>query len=195
MEKIPFNPKFRPQIESGEYRVETRCGYPVQIVCWNLRDTKHEDDTHKRTILGLIDCGDGTFGYEVFNSEGLYMPIAQSNMDLFVVTENVQLTKFESRLCEILDYSMRHPEDSPDAIISVVKQKLAPQLMDLARKEIKTDGPKWRMAKAGTRFDNDAVIVGIGDDKDPRLVRCAVNDCWYILVKDLVEKLTSELSL
>lgn len=49
--------------------------------------------------------------------------------------------------------------------------------------------PAWRMCKAGYKFDSDAIVIGLGEDKDPRLVRCAVNDCSYILVKDLIKKL------
>lgn len=32
MAKIPFDVKYRPQIESGEYRIETKDGRLVEIV-------------------------------------------------------------------------------------------------------------------------------------------------------------------
>lgn len=35
MAKIPFETKYRSQIESGEYKVETRSGLPARIVCWD----------------------------------------------------------------------------------------------------------------------------------------------------------------
>ena len=50
--KIPFDIKYRPQIESGEYKVETNFGSPVEIVCWNRRD-----DTANKTIVGIIRAG------------------------------------------------------------------------------------------------------------------------------------------
>ena len=34
--KKPFDIKYRPQIESGEYKVETRGGKPARIVCWDF---------------------------------------------------------------------------------------------------------------------------------------------------------------
>jgi len=51
--------------------------------------------------------------------------------------------------------------------------------------------PVWRICKAGHKFDSDAIVVGLGEDKDPRLVRCAVNDSKYILVSDLLKYLST----
>lgn len=51
--------------------------------------------------------------------------------------------------------------------------------------------PFWRTCKAGYKFDSDAIVVGLGEDKDPRLVRCAVNDSKYILVSDLLKYLST----
>ena len=42
----------------------------------------------------------------------------------------------------------------------------------------------WRHAKAGRSFGKDTIVIYDGDP-DPRLVRCAVNDCVYIHVDDL----------
>ena len=35
--KIPFDIKFKPQIESGEYKVETRDGRTAEILKWNAK--------------------------------------------------------------------------------------------------------------------------------------------------------------
>lgn len=37
MTKIPFSIKYRPQIESGEYKVVTREDRPVEIRIWDLK--------------------------------------------------------------------------------------------------------------------------------------------------------------
>ena len=37
MAKIPFDIKYRPQIESGEYKVETGDKKRVRIICWNRK--------------------------------------------------------------------------------------------------------------------------------------------------------------
>lgn len=50
-----------------------------------------------------------------------------------IKVEQKELTKFESRLCEILDCAMRNPVDNPNTIIFDVKKKLAPELLDIAR--------------------------------------------------------------
>ena len=44
---------------------------------------------------------------------------------------------------------------------------------------------KWRKAKAGKNFGKDTVVIYDGDP-DARLVRCAVYDCKYIHVEDLL---------
>lgn len=36
--KIPFDIKYRPQIESGEFKVESENGHPVRILCWDARN-------------------------------------------------------------------------------------------------------------------------------------------------------------
>ena len=43
----------------------------------------------------------------------------------------------------------------------------------------------WRKAKAGKNFGKDTVVIYDGDP-DARLVRCAVYDCKYIHVEDLL---------
>jgi hypothetical protein len=46
---------------------------------------------------------------------------------------------------------------------------------------------KWRKCHAGHRFPCDAIVIPIGvpNDVDPRLVRCAIYDSHYILIDDL----------
>ena len=48
--KIPFDIKYRPQIESGKYAVFTDCGEPVEIVKWDCKGNC--------PILAVIDDGD-----------------------------------------------------------------------------------------------------------------------------------------
>lgn len=33
---IPFDIKYRPQIESDNYKIKTSEGYPVRIICWDM---------------------------------------------------------------------------------------------------------------------------------------------------------------
>lgn len=50
MKRIPFDLQHRSQIESGEYKVVTEMGEPVEIVKWNCRG--------RCPILAVIDDGD-----------------------------------------------------------------------------------------------------------------------------------------
>ena len=50
----------------------------------------------------------------------------------------------------------------------------------------KGDIPCWRHAKAGKNFGKDTVIIPDHED-EARLVRCAVYDCRYIHVEDLLK--------
>ena len=52
--------------------------------------------------------------------------------------------------------------------------------------------PVWRKCGPGHAFKEDAIIVGLGEDKDPRLVKCAVNASKYLLVSDLLKYLPEE---
>lgn len=52
--------------------------------------------------------------------------------------------------------------------------------------------PKWRKCGPGHAFKEDAVVVGLGEDKDPRMVRCAVNASKYLLVSDLLKYLPEQ---
>ena len=71
MAKIPFNVKFKPQIESGEYKVETRDGRPVRIICW---DKKEYDGQRERQtpIVYLLLSKDGCEHIMCCTLSGLY---------------------------------------------------------------------------------------------------------------------------
>lgn len=66
---IPFNIEYRPQIESGEYKVLTASGKPARIVCWDMK-TQFGDP-----ILALIQepRGDGFYEYTcTYRADGRY---------------------------------------------------------------------------------------------------------------------------
>ena len=49
--------------------------------------------------------------------------------------------------------------------------------------ETRTDGPKWKKAKAGTALPGDSVIRY--PDDDTRFGRVAIRDCEYITIAEL----------
>ena len=95
MEKIPFNIKYRPQIESGEYKVETRDGRPGRIVCWDLNDGDY-------AIVAVITQGDRDL-VETYTNEGVYLLCEENAFDLFCVPPVQDLSKFEMATLKAFD--------------------------------------------------------------------------------------------
>jgi len=141
MSKIPFDIKYRPQIESGEYRVETREGLPVRIICWNRIGVAYP-------IVALVPKNsneeiqtyteDGTF-YKNVNSEA---------RDLLIIAPDEELTEFESnvRTC-ITENLTTHTKDGSGVEISSTvfidddtTKKLASELFSLVREQVDKDG-------------------------------------------------------
>lgn len=102
MKKIPFNIKYKEQLVSGKYKLETRCGLPARIVCWDAcgdfpivalvdysEDAKDEDS----------DCGEIAYNYSIYGTLGGL----KDYMDLFIITDEPEFTRFEAKLKEIVD--------------------------------------------------------------------------------------------
>lgn len=89
MAKIEFNVKYRPQIESGEYKVETRDGRPVRIICL---DRKSEDG---RSIVALVNDGTYELCY-TFQNTGRFSSSGKNHIaDLFIITPEPELAEDE----------------------------------------------------------------------------------------------------
>lgn len=120
MAKIPFDIKYRPQIESGEYKVETRNGSPARVICW---DRKHEEYPLVALISGgkFEDC-------EIYTINGkFYCDQEEHRLDLIIVTTEPELSKFEKAVLEVYEGLWEGPVSKEDA-----KQKAA-ELLELAR--------------------------------------------------------------
>lgn len=188
--RIPFDIKHRDKIESGEYKVETRDGRPVRVICWNAKMN------HPIVALTMDKKGDETYfgtstdGYYWSNMEG-------SNYDLFIVTPE---SEFERA---IIKY--RPQSDSQETI-----QRIAAELLALAKEECKSqiesdfreiihnayekgkndvlkDLPRWRIWKNGACGNSDghpiALVYGAGRIS---FVSClGANGEKYIILDDL----------
>lgn len=75
--KVPFDIKYRPQIESGEAKVVTRNDRPVRIICWDGSSLIYP-------IVGFIEGKDAP---DTFTSKGSYLRYGSGDepADLFVV--------------------------------------------------------------------------------------------------------------
>ena len=98
--RIPFEIKYRPQIESGEYRVETKAGCPVRIVCWDM--------ACELPILGLVLLNDEKAEEMAvgFTNEGTNLLGEPLYDKLFIVTPGPEpgpeLSEFEERIFKLL---------------------------------------------------------------------------------------------
>ena len=115
-------------------KVVTRDGRPVRIVCWD-RNTKYWK------IVGLVTSPDGStenpFTYDVNGNESDGC-LHDNRNDLFFADEEDELTEFEKAVQNILNEP--HFQD-----VQAVKQ-FSKTLLDLARKELLKDLPKWKKA-------------------------------------------------
>lgn len=126
--RIPFDVKFRPQIESGEYKVETRDGKPTRIVCWDL---KGNEDFF---ILALVEKNEKEVSY-CYPATGCCKAACdpEGKDDLFLITPEPEFSEFEKGYMRIV-HKMK-PEDFNDEGLKIAKEEAA-ELLELARKEL-----------------------------------------------------------
>ena len=91
MARIPFDLKWKPQIESGEYRVETRDGKPVRIICWDRFATESYDN-----IIALVSKTKFETAYYYYQDGHLWNKAngeGDSQLDLFIITPEPELSE------------------------------------------------------------------------------------------------------
>ena len=133
MQKIPFDMKYRPQIESGQYKVETNAGLPVRIICW---DAKNEEPTVRQPIVGLVDHGK----YEVVMSWDANGLIYNSKSDLVIVTDWKGMDEVKKHLSDTLNsmngeyYEQEEIEETvqeeADALLEIFREIFAPVIAE-----------------------------------------------------------------
>lgn len=95
--KIPFDIKFRPQIESGEYKVETEDGREVKIISFDVTDA------NDCPIAGLFRLCAGTPTVGLFDEHGSYKGEGSSDYNLVIITtETERKDEFEKALDDYL---------------------------------------------------------------------------------------------
>lgn len=96
--KIPFDISKRPQIESGEYKVETRDGLSVRIICWDRVAKEGTDDDLNICVLVPEDNGEAVYYYH--QSGKKWVP--DERFDLYIITPEPELSEFEERIFKLL---------------------------------------------------------------------------------------------
>lgn len=87
--KKKFDIKYRPQIESGEYKVVTRDDHPVRICCW--------DEEEDYPIVALVkDYNEKSdYCYPMMCDKSGVSATKGNEKELFVLTPEPELTEFE----------------------------------------------------------------------------------------------------
>ena len=141
--KREFDIKYRPEIESGKYSVVTRAGRKVRIICWDINNDQ--------PIIGLISCKykDNMCDFVAqFCTNGNYWPNgSNSDNDLFILTDEPELTKFEKHVQAVMENSGLIGCRDKYKDINCVKATSA-SLLEIAFKELEKicktqNAPNW----------------------------------------------------
>lgn len=137
MAKIPFDIKFRQQIESGEYKVILENGHSGRVLAWDLPGD---------FPIAIADVDDTCVWVGCYDNKG-WCGIGKRHNCLFVATPVPKLTGFEHAVRGCIAKNLTtHAKEGNVEVSSTVyidaetTKKLAAELLDLARKEFVEQG-------------------------------------------------------
>lgn len=128
--KIQFDIKYRPQIESGEYKVEIGKSdpWPARIACWDLNGND---------LIVIVSNPEGKEEGLIYTPEGKHKAYApRIDSDLFLVTPEPELTEFEKAFDNLAE--LYHSDENPDDVACC--KEYAAELLSLAREQFIKDG-------------------------------------------------------
>ena len=126
--KIPFDTKFKPQIESGEYKVETRDGHPARIVCWDKKSRIHP-------IIALVTNSEGNENTRWVTEKGcVYAVGTKADDDLFIITPEPELSEFENACIQLYQDGCSDGL-AGDRLCNEALKVASADLLNLAKKE------------------------------------------------------------
>lgn len=180
MTKIPFDIKYRPQIESGEYKVETGDGRSVRIISWDKKVFGGSTE-----IVALVSTPKGdTETVQLYCPDGkLIVSSWNEKFKLFIVTPEPEMSKFEKKLVEMLMEATGKPEsnikinavkETATELLFLAREQLLQsgelltqehheKLMDALQNEALKDLPRWKKASGKERF-SERMIVLVGNN-------------------------------
>ena len=127
---VPFDIKYRPEIESGKYKVETRDGRPVTIISWDV-------DAYEGEIAGFFRLCAGSPTGQLYNTHGKHYS-NNEQYDLYIVGE---MTEFEERLKRCIDLAFNLGKHHPvDADLKSLLVSYVGQLLPLATDHLRKTG-------------------------------------------------------
>ena len=127
-----FDIKYRHQIESGEYKVETRDGRPVRVICWDRKGSL--------PLVVLVPTKNGDeYSYDYTSDGSYHLGTRKSEFDLFIVTPEPELSEFEKG-CIRLYQDGRDDGFAGDNLSDENLKECSAKLLALARKELCESG-------------------------------------------------------
>ena len=125
--KKSFDVSYRPQIESGEYKVVTADEHPVRICCWDA-----EEDW---PIVALVKDHNpkSDYCYPMMCDNAGVSATRGMAKQLFVITPEPELTPFQERLAEYMGYTLADIENNQDDALNHINNA-SNELMELAVK-------------------------------------------------------------
>lgn len=130
MAKIPFDIKFRPQIESGKYKVVDNDNHNIRIICWDMKSEKK----YGYCIVGLVEFGPNHEESTYYTIDGKAR-LMDKHPCLFIVTPEEEMTEFE-KACMKLYNEGRDDGLSGDKLSNESVKESAAELLTLAREEL-----------------------------------------------------------
>lgn len=179
--RIPFDIKYRPQIESGEYKVVLDCGVEAEILAW--------DKLGEYPIVCMAKK-EGAIPFRTDNKGIAYhYPEGSNYSDLFIITPEPELSEFEERIFKLLrQYKECDIPLTPENIkaeASMLWPDLEKYFFDLYGKEGEGDSalrsfyyrgledgkaealkglPRWKKAKENIEIGSDDFCFTLDND-------------------------------
>ena len=156
--KIPFDIKYKPQIESGEYKVENRIGEQVRIVCYDAKIHFTGNEGQKKPIISLQTSSKGDEMIFHHFETGELFPHEVTAYDLFVVTPESEPSEFDDCVRRLIDMAHGLGKDHPyNTDKGALFEEYSSQLLSLAREKI---GTTFDKASEYLRGRKDGIELG-----------------------------------
>lgn len=131
--KIPFDIKYRSQIESGEYKVVTGDDRPVRIISWDKKVYGGRFE-----IVALVSTSQGdTESVQLYCPNGTLIASNWSEkFKLFILTPEPELTEFEQALADTIGCAISQSVVEPNYETYKFVKDWSERLLDAAKKEL-----------------------------------------------------------
>lgn len=192
--RIPFNIRYRDKIESGEYKVETRDGKPVRIICWDM-----DSYNHIVALVANYPNYNGSLSEHIFSygMDGRYSTPAENAEDLFIITPEPEMSEFEQEVYKMTTNKVRFKEEA-NKLLDLAKQQLLQsgelmtqehheKLMETLREECKKDLPRWRIWRNGACGNSEGIPIALVHNIGGFHLVSTLGADWekYIMLDDL----------